>query len=99
MTPLFLANGGLGTRIDATDVSQRAEMTGTGDSIVATVIGSAPVFIRFGREDVVATGECYPCLPGTKESEIMLKNSSGNWIAAICDPGQSATIIIHRVDR
>ena len=99
MTPLFLPSDGIGIRIEANETSQRAQLVGDGDSIVATNIGTVPVFICFGRGDVVATNACYPCLPGTKESEIMLKNSSGDWIAAICDPGQSATIIIHRVSR
>lgn len=99
MNPLFLKNGGLGLRIDATDVSQRAELVGEGDSIVATVIGDAPVFIRFGRSDVVATTACYPILPVSKEDEIMLKGASGDWVAAVCEAGQSATIILHRVSR
>jgi hypothetical protein len=99
MNPLFLANGGLGTRIDANDVSQRAELVGDGDSVVATVIGDAAVFIRFGRSDVVATTACYPILPVSKEDEIMLKGASGSWVAAICEAGQSATLIIHRVSR
>lgn len=99
MNPVFLSNGGLGVRIAATDVSQRAELIGDGDSIVATVIGSVPVYIRFGRGDVVATNACYPILPGAKEDEIMLKGASGSWVAAVCDPGQSATLVIHRVAR
>ena len=97
--PIFLPNGGLGVRIDANDVSQRAELIGDGDSIVATVWGAVPVMIRVGRSDVEATIACYPCLPRAKEDEIMLKGASGSWVAAICDPGQSATIFIHRVSR
>jgi hypothetical protein len=99
MNPIFLPNGGLGVRIAATSTSQSAELIGDGDSIVATVIGSVPVYIRFGRSDVVATTACYPILPGDKEPDIMLKGASGSWVAAICDSGQSATILIHRVSR
>lgn len=99
MNPIVLPNGGLGVRIAATSTSQRAELIGDGDTIVATNLGSVPVYIRFGRSDVAATTECYPILPGTKEDGIMMKGSSGSWIAAICDSGQSATILIHRVAR
>ena len=99
MNPVFLPNGGLGVRIDANDTSQRAQLIGDGDSIVATVIGSVPVYVRFGRSDVVATTACYPILYGTKEDEIMLKGASGDWVAAVCDAGESATIVIHRVSR
>jgi hypothetical protein len=99
MNPIFLANGGLGVRIAANDVSQRVQLVGDGDSVVATVIGDAPVFIRFGRSDVVATNACYPILPVSKEDEIMLKGASGDWVAAVCEAGQSATIILHRVSR
>ena len=99
MNPIFLPNGGLGVRIEANDSSQRAELIGDGDSIVATVIGNVPVFIRFGRGDVEATNACYPILPNDKEGDVMLKGVSGSWVAAICDPGQSATILIHRVSR
>lgn len=99
MNPIFLPNGGLGVRIDATGTSQRAQLIGDGDSIVATNIGSAPVFIRFGGSDVVATTACYPILPGDKEPDIMLKGASGSYVAAICESGQTATILIHRVAR
>lgn len=99
MNPVFLSNGGLGVRINANDVSQRVKLIGDGDSIVATVIGVVPVYIRFGRDDVEATTACYPILSDEKEDEIMLKGASGDWVAAICDPGMSATILIHRVSR
>ena len=99
MTPIFLPSGGLGVRIDANDASQRVELIGDGDTIVAAVLGFAPVYIRLGRSDVVATTACYPILFGTKEDGIMIKGAAGNWIAAICESGQSATILIHRVSR
>lgn len=99
MTPIFLPNGGEGVRIDANDESQRAELVGDGDTLVATNLGPVPVYIRMGRSDVVATTACYPILVGDKESDIMLKGASGSWVAAICAPGESATILIHRVSR
>jgi len=100
MNPIFLSNGGLGVRIAANGTaSQRAELIGDGDTIVATNLGSVPVFILFGRSDVAATTSCYPILPGDKEPDIMLKGSSGSYVAAICESGQSATILIHRVSR
>lgn len=100
MNPIFLPNGGLGVRIEANgDASQRAQLVGDGDSIVATVVGNVPVMIRIGRSDVVATTACYPCLPNDKEPDIMLKGASGDWVAAICDPGEEATIFIHRYQR
>jgi len=98
--PIFLPNGGLGVRIAATDTSQRIEMVGDGDTIVATIVsGAVPVYIRFGNSTVAATTSCYPILPGGKEDGIMLKNAAGSWVAAICDTDQSATILIHRVSR
>lgn len=99
MNPIFLADGGLGLRIDATDASQRGELVGDGDTLVVTNLGNVPAFIRVGRSDVTATTACYPILPGDKEPDIMLKGSSGSWVAAICESGLATTIIAHRVSR
>jgi hypothetical protein len=99
MDPIFLPSGGLGVRIEATDASQRAELVGDGDTIIATNMGSVAAYICYGRSDVEATTACYPILPRTKEDGIMLRNASGSWVAAICDTGQSTTILFHRVAR
>lgn len=108
MNPVFLSDGGLGVRIDATDTSQRALLTGDGDSVLATNPGDRTVYIRIGGDTVQSTNACYPILPGTKEDEIMLKGADGGqglrspggiWFAAICDAGQTGTVILHRVSR
>jgi len=108
MNPVFLSDGGLGVRIAATGTSQAVLLVGDGDSVLLTNPGSTTVYIRLGRSDVVATTACYPILPDTKEDEIMLKGADGGaglrfqggtWIAAICESGQTGTLVAHRVSR
>lgn len=108
MNPVFLSEGGLGVRIEATDVSQSTQLVGDGDSLVLTNPGDTTVYIRIGRETVEATLACYPMFGGDKEDEIMLRGPDGGaglrfpggtWIAAVCAAGQTGAIVANRVSR
>ncbi len=108
MNPVFLSNNGIGLRLEPDGTGVRGQIVGDGDSLIFTNPGSTTVYVAIGGPGIVATTAGYPILYGTKEDEIMLtapgggpglKLAGGTWVAAICEPGQSGTITIHRVSR
>ena len=105
MNPVILSNNGKGLRLACTPTSARARLVGTGDSLVLTNPGSTDAYAVLGPSTVEADLTGYQILPGTKEDNIVLDPEvhaefwADPWIAVICESGQTATLLVHRVSR
>lgn len=101
----ILSNNGKGVRLEVSGTSTRARIVGTGDSLVLSNGERFDVYVALGTSTIEADLTSYLVLPGTKEDNIVLDPETHRefwddpWIAAICAPGQSGVLTVHRVSR
>lgn len=109
MDPLQPNNNGTGVALACTDASgsTRVALTGEGDSLMVTNVGSSTGYLAIGDSTVTALAPgstaSYPVLPGTKEDQLLIEPTASYakapYVAGVCKSGETTTLVIHRVSR
>ena len=87
-------NGFLGVRLSATTASSRAQLVGSGSSLVLTNPGSVECYVALGGSSVTATTSHFPVLPGTQTTLSLPEDASDTWVAVIT-ASRSSTLLAH----
>jgi hypothetical protein len=95
------SNSGLGASISATNVSSRAAIVGTGDTLIIANKGTGDVHIAFGSSTVTATTAHYVIFAATKEEFLFGKDvaAEATHVAAITAGSATGTVVINRGTR
>lgn len=97
------SNNWLGTLLECTETTSSVGPLGAGDSFVITLLAGSRVYLAIGDPTIQADPTGWILTTASPEARLTIDPQvywyNTPWIAGICEAGQTATVLIHRVAR